>query len=731
MKQLSSRLVCKINMIKFGCFAFSVGVAALLTTALNACDSEKALTPTQNAVHGAVVDQNGKPISGAVVAARRAHVQAVTDESGEYSLPKVESLDGSDTLDMTDNKLIRVAMPISWKVKRFEDAVVVKRKVTGSVAGDLGGLSKARIHWRTRGTVEGIPQVVDLVNGGYQGEIATLFSKDSLEVQVFLLDTALRVVGKSRFLQINPRSGNIVVPAFPKLNTFESLSPVYGCGQMGSWDTCTVRLTQPEDSSTRMWFREGGEVWTEFQGAFVIPPRLRRIAPWVKERLHTEIEILRKDSIGVERLDTIRIPWKKHEPFVYFADAGNVDLASKIFYEIGEDQSIEIIPKFRNHSPLVNTKLDIIYGTHVTSIRTSGCSRGGCTEWYERVATQKGQSFNLQPGLQSFKFPEGSNGSWYMVLRATNDNGEMSFSDTVFVGVRPAIPEYPIASVKWEGRGLQIQFVRPVSSVDLMLTKWGCDLKSCDIASWADSLIDDSTVVFYGLDSLFVGDSLDLLICGPGDDRFDNAPYSPKQRIWVPRSEENLALEEKLRSSRRAIALKNWGGGVSLLSSEVMGGAIQVSGELSQSCAKECGVGVVFWSDTSMSPCLHQLRFNVRGSDSTILRVFSNIKYLYEPSMLYGDSGYRSDGKEYMLGETQRAISFYDSSNEDRLVEWDIGWWGDWNINGSLKVPLRQTVIAAFCGNLDPANCAKERWLSVSDIEVYSDCTEPLPGVVP
>lgn len=433
----------------------------VLALGLCSCDSEKALTPTPGAVHGVIVDQNGKPISGAKVAARRAQVESVTDENGEYTLPKAESLDGPDTLDMTDNKLIRFAMSITWKVKRFEDAVVVKRKLTGSVAGDLGGLSKVRIHWRTKGALEGIPQLVDLENGKYEGEIATLFSKDSLEVQVFLLDSALRVVGKSRFLQINPRSGNIAVPAFSNLSIFEPLSPVYGCVYMGSWDTCSVALVEPEDSATQMWFREGKDDWTEFRGAFMLPPRLRRMGPLWMDNLYTEIEILRRDSAGVNRLDTLRIPWQLYSPDPTLQFQKGVSSRSWNLEDFQEGQEFVVDVGYKVHSELAKMQVDLVYGVYQILDRGCWAEKVACEDLY-RESQEKGVIQNLKFGRQSVRFPNGVFGNMYMVLKVSVDDSENYYSDTVFLRVEPSVFENPVTFLRWDSAGFVLQLEKPI-----------------------------------------------------------------------------------------------------------------------------------------------------------------------------------------------------------------------------------------------------------------------------
>lgn len=620
MNQISNQLVCKINMIKFGCFAFHIVVAALLTAALNACDSEKVLMPSFSNVHGAVVDQNGKPIPGAKVAARRAQVQTVTDENGEYALPKAEALDGPDTLDMTDNKLIRVAMPITWKVKRFEDAVVVKRKVTGSVAGDLGGLSKARIHWRTKGTVEGIPQVVDLVKGSYQGEIATLFSKDSLEVQIFLLDTALRVVGKSRFLQINPRSGNIVVPAFPKLNTFEPLSPLYGCGQMGSWDTCTVLLAEPEDSATKMWFREGGDVWAEFQGTFVIPPRLRRIAPWMKERLHTEIEILRKDSAGVERLDTIRVPWKKNLPFssIIVLDGKRPEFNAKVPDFITTAKVTNRIQfGIGSHSTLDSLIGQVDYGYSEYFTYESNCTKGGCQRWSETTRTPTSRLFASNGEICEIIFPR--SGAWWISITSRTNSGETS-TDTVFFGVDvPTPPVYDLVGTRFNRTLFEIEFKEPLSrffSFELDCEHWGC---SSERGALSGVLMPDKkTVQFSGIDSLWAGDSVGLMVRDFVD---ENESHSMNQKVWIPRTKENQALEARFKDALLPFVFDYISSNDSIANMDLSGAGdgFDVKFEMPSFCAKDCAAGAVFWKAPSAGQCNQKLRFRAKATDSTLV----------------------------------------------------------------------------------------------------------------
>lgn len=700
-------------------------LAAVFSLGLCSCDSEKSVTPAADAVHGAVVDQNGKPIAGAKVAARRAQVEATTDENGEYSLQKPELMDGTDTLDVTDNKLIQVAMPITWKVKRFEDAVVVRRKLTGSVAGDLGGLSKARIHWRTKGTGEGIPQVVDLANGSYQGEIATLFSKDSLEVQIFLLDTARRVVGKSRLLQINPRSGNIVVPAFPKLNTFESLVPTFGCGQMGSWDTCTVRLTQPEDSSTRMWFREGGETWTEFQGAFAIPPRLRRVAPWMKERLHTTIEILRTDSVGVERQDTILIPWKKK---VFHVEVDVVD--GKLFEFDAKVPTFEATAKISNRVKVEFHSISefdslvgwMDYGYSEWHEYQYNCTIGGCQKRTEVEIAPVGRIGVNSGEVKEITFPK--SGSWWVSTTVRANSGEW-VADTMFFGVHiPTPPVYDVAGIHWDSNILEIEFARPFVggyAIDLDLGAW-CYPCANDLVS-GDLMPDRKTVRFAGLDSMFEGGEKGLVI---RDYANEDEEHGANQLIQIPRSAKSLEVEAKFKDRLMPFNYDYLDSPDSVANIELTGSdsAFDVRFTMPTRCAKECGVGAVYWKAPSTGPCNQKLRFRAKGSDSTLLRLFTDVH-----SEGYADWGWGSSVAEVMISEVDSNYSPYEVNVEMADDSWySKAFYGAWSPGtyDLVKTPLRLSIFAATCGNLDPANCSKERWLSVSDIEVYSDCVEPV-----
>lgn len=717
-----------------------IGFALMLVLALGlfSCDSEKSLTPTSNAVHGVVVDQNGKPISGANVAARRARVQAVTDENGEYALPKAEALDGPDTLDMTDNKLIRVAMPITWKVKRFEDAVVVKRKLTGSVAGNLGGLSKARIHWRTKGALEGVPQLVDLENGKYEGEIATLFSKDSLEVQVFLLDTALRVVGKSRFLQINPRSGNIVVPAFSNLSIFEPLSPVYGCVYMGSWDTCSIALVESEDSATQMWFREGSDVWSGFRGTFTILPRLRRMGPLWMDNLYTEIEILRRDSAGVERLDTLRIPWQMYSPDPILQFQRETQSRNWNSVDFQEAQEFVVDVGYKVHSELAKIQVDLVYGTYQIFKGPNYCDKVDCSQEY-RSSLERGVIPDLKKGKQSVCFPKGVFGNMYMVLRVAVDDSEKYYSDTVFLRVAPSVPENQVAFVRWDSIGFVLQLEKPIDNVaeiDFVNVEGSVVVNNFIYSKTSRGYVgeDKRTIFFRGedIDSLTEGGWGVVKVPMARNPNDISKGYYPNVRI--PASPASQRLRKKFRNKMDSVIVNLGRDSDHLVQYAKSENGFDVRASDWFDYYGKQAFGGIFWKDTLPSNCPRKIRFRASGTDSTLLRVYTNVGIDYHPRPNKNYIAGLHVGRELLIGDSARWYYPLDHDRGWNNAEWFDGLWPfvDWRAmwEQGIMASLSQTMIVGLCGNVNSDNCPEKRWLTVTDIEVYSDCSDPVSGVV-
>lgn len=146
--------------------------------------------------------------------------------------------------------------------------------------------------------------------------------------------------------------------------------------------------------------------------------------------------------------------------------------------------------------------------------------------------------------------------------------------------------------------------------------------------------------------------------------------------------------------------------------------------------------GGIFWQDTLPSKCPRKIRFRASGTDSTLLRVYTNVGIDYHPHQ-YVDyintQGYV--GRELLIGDSARWYYPLDNGRGWDDPEWFDGLWPfvDWREiwRPGVMASLGQTMIVGLCGNVNSENCPEKRWLTVTDIEVYSDCTEPLPGVVP
>jgi len=423
------------------------------TLILAGCDADPVTVTTIDSIHGMVLDQNGDPISGVHVAARYAKVEAITNTNGEYSLPKTSSFDSPDTLDITDQKTIRAALPISWRVKRFEDAILIRRKISGSLSGDTSGSLKAEIRVKSGNGIDGMPAVVNVSSGKFQGEITTLHTEETLDVQVMLLDTASRIIGKSLLLHIQPRSGNILIPVFQKLNTFQNPQPTIDCTEIGSWDTCSISIQMDQDTTIKMWFREfPAEPWSNFHKTFKLPPRLRMADTLSSIHAPVSVEIRRQDSSNIERIDTIHIPWRPNPPKPKIRNSSRS-------YEIPLGQDFQADITTATHSNLAKIKSSTIHFGTYKFIHHSGCDKVACSlDWDERIQMPLGAIPNIQQGTQSIRFPITITGNWYLVLESTADNGESATSDTLFLHTQPSSPTNTISAIDWEAEDLIIKF---------------------------------------------------------------------------------------------------------------------------------------------------------------------------------------------------------------------------------------------------------------------------------